>query len=82
MKRETLDRLNADRAAKRPVALVTETASGGQWLVYADAGATDAALPEDMLAEARTALADDRSATSELNGTSYFIQVHNPPLRI
>ena len=82
MKRKTLDRLNADRADNRPVALVTETASGGQWLVYSDAVSPGAALPEDMLAEARAALADDRSATRELDGRSYFIQVHNPPLRL
>ena len=80
MKRATLDRLNADRTEKRPVALVTETASGGQWLVHADDAS--AGLPDDVLRKARAALAGDRSATSELNGKSYFIQVHNPPLRL
>ncbi len=106
MKRGTLDQVNADRAENRPVALVTETAFGAQWLVYGDAvspgadlsqdpsadlsqdpGADlsqdpGAGLPQDMVTQARAALADDRSATCDVDGKSYFIQVHNPPLRL
>jgi len=82
MKRGTLERLNADRAEKRPVALVTETASGAQWLVYAEAVSPDAGLAEDVAVRARAALADDRSAILDADGKPYFIQVHNPPLRL
>jgi xanthine dehydrogenase accessory factor len=80
MKRETLERLNTDRAEKRPVALVTETASGSQWLVHEDGAAP--ALPEAVATAARAALADDRSTTFDTEDASYFIQVHNPPLRL
>ena len=82
MRRDTLERLNADRAENRPVALVTKTASGAQWLVYGDAVSPDADLPQEMVSEARTALADDRSATCDVEGASYFIQTHNPTLRL
>ena len=82
MKRGTLERLNADRAEKRSVALVTETASGAQWLVYAEAVSPDAGLAEDVAVRARAALADDRSAILDADGKPYFIQVHNPPLRL
>ena len=82
MKRGTLERLNADRAEKRSVALVTETASGAQWLVYAEAVSPDAGLVEDVAVRARAALADDRSAILDADGKPYFIQVHNPPLRL
>jgi len=82
MKRGTLERLNADRAEKRSVALVTETASGAQWLVYAEAVSPDAGLAEDVAVRARAALGDDRSAILDADGKPYFIQVHNPPLRL
>jgi len=82
MKRGTLERLNAERVEKRPIALVTQTASGEQWLVYADAVWPGTDLTENLLTAARAALTDDRSARFEANGTSYFIQVHNPPLRL
>ena len=82
MKRGTLERLSADRAEKRSVALVTETASGAQWLVYAEAVSPDAGLAEDVAVRARAALSDDRSAILDADGKPYFIQVHNPPLRL
>ena len=91
MKRDLLDRLNGDRAEKRPVTLVTETAaggqvtesaSGGQWLVYEDSVAPEPPPPDEVIAAARTALANDRSATHDAAGAGYFIQVHNPPLRL
>jgi xanthine dehydrogenase accessory factor len=82
MKRQTLDRLNADKAAKRPVALVSETASGVQTLVYGDGETSGQTLPDELLSQARKALTDDRSASVEIAGTPYFIQVHNPPLRM
>ena len=82
MRRDILERLNADRSENRPVALVTEIVSGAQQLVYSNAVSPDADLPQDILSEARAALADDRSATCDVDGKSYFIQAHNPPLRL
>lgn len=82
MKREILDRLNADRKRKQPVALVSKIGSGGQTLVYADTDTYGDKIPEEILAKARAALADDQSAGSELAGKKYFIQAHNPPLRL
>jgi xanthine dehydrogenase accessory factor len=82
MKRDILDRLNADRENKRLVALVSNTGSGGQTLVYADAPGCGEDLPEELLSQARTALADDRSTIVENDGKQYFIQVHSPPLRL
>ena len=35
-----------------------------------------------MAVRARAALADDRSAILDADGKPYFIQVHNPPLRL
>lgn len=82
MRRDTLEQLNADRAEKRPVALVTEISSGAQRLVYSKGVSPGAELPQDLLSEARSALTDDRSTTCSLDGKSYFIQIHNPPLRL
>ena len=82
MKRATLDRLFAERAAKRPVALVTSLDGGGQSLVTTEETHGDLALPLGIVAAARTALRSDRSGTIEADGSRYFIRVYNPPLRM
>ncbi|MBT3927812.1 MAG: XdhC family protein [Rhodospirillaceae bacterium] len=82
MKRGMLDRLNADRENKRPVALVSETGAGSQTLVYEDEQTSGEELPQEVLSQARAALANDRSEAVENGGKQYFIQVHNPPLRL
>ncbi len=81
MKRALLDRLNADRAAKRPVALVTRLEGGAQTLVYGD-GSDGEGLPAAAVDAARRALVDDKSAPVEIDDTTYFVHVHNPPLRL
>ena len=83
MQRSVLDRLNQDRADKRAVALVTAMEGGAQTLVYGDSDPIGPPLPDDILSAARDALTVDRSgsATDAGDGT-YFIQVHNPPLRM
>jgi xanthine dehydrogenase accessory factor len=73
---ETLGRLQADRAAGRPVALLTRLSDGHQCL-----------WPEDacpgVLAEAATAaLREDAARTVTLDGEPWFIHQHNPPLRL
>ena len=80
MKRELLDALLADRAAKKPVVLATTLGTGEQWLICAN-GCTPGA-PDDVIAAARAALAADKSQTVEGPDGPVFLQVHNPPLRM
>ncbi len=80
MKRALFDSLQAARAAKRPVAVVTELENGQQVLLDGDTRAGDLALNETELALANKALADDRSGP--LEETNLFVQVFNPPLRL
>jgi xanthine dehydrogenase accessory factor len=82
MKRAALDRLLAERADKRPVALVISLDGSGQSLVTAEETHGDLALPLDIVAAARTALRSDRSGLSEVAGNRYFIRVYNSPLRM
>ncbi|WP_119458447.1 XdhC family protein [Rhodospirillaceae bacterium SYSU D60014] len=82
MKRAILDRLVADRAADRPVALATDLESGLQSLIYEGDTHGDFVLDSDILATARQALRDDRSAIVEAAGRRIFLQVHNPALRL
>lgn len=80
MKRAVLDRLQAARAAKQPVALVTDLATGIQGLVF-DADATgDLVLTADQRAAVRAALAEDRSG--RLGDGGPFVHVYTPPLRL
>ena len=67
MKRGLLDELQASRAARRSVAVVTELASGAQQLV---ARGEDPALDE--------AFRFDQSGVRD----GHFIHIHNPPLRL
>ena len=82
MKTGLLDRLLAERAAKRPAALVTSLNGGGQSLVTAEETHGDLALPLNVVAAARTALRSDRSGTVEADHSRFFIRVYNPPLRM
>ncbi len=80
MLRETLDRLIAAREEGRAVALATELDSGRQWLIGPDHAPEDA--PEEVVAAARAALADDRSRTVEGPSGPLFVQAHTPPWRM
>jgi xanthine dehydrogenase accessory factor len=82
MKRAILDRLVADRAAKRPVVLATDIESGLQSLIYEQDSHGDLTLDPEVLTAARRALRDDRSGIIEAGGRRVFLQVHNPPLRL
>ncbi|GIK96566.1 MAG: hypothetical protein BroJett029_07750 [Alphaproteobacteria bacterium] len=82
MKRDLLDRLLADRAAKRPTAIATDLDSGIQALVRLDDVRGDLALDTAMLEAARTALRADRSGILDIAGRRIFLQVSNPPLRM
>ena len=82
MKRALLDILLAERAAKHPVALVTEIPGGAQALVTE--GGTEGALSLDeaALAQIRPMLRRDQSGTVEIEGRRLFVQCTNPPPRL
>ncbi|HEY6431462.1 MAG TPA: XdhC family protein, partial [Acetobacteraceae bacterium] len=42
----------------------------------------DPTQPPDLNQAAETALRDDRSGTVKVSGTDWFLQAHNPPLRL
>ena len=71
-----LARLQAARMAGTPVALATALPGGLQLLLPDD----DA--PPALADAAQTVLMRDRSATVEIDGAAWFIQAHNPPLRL
>lgn len=82
MKAHVLAELRADRAAKRPVALVTNLGSGAQGLVRLAGPDRPEGWSNGVLDAARQALIEDRSQTYEAEDGRFFIQVHNPPYRM
>ena len=82
MKRALLDRLLAERAAKHPVALVTEIPGGGQALVTENGVEGELALDGTALAEIRPMLSRDKSGMLEVEGRRLFVQCHTPPPRL
>ncbi|MDO9498788.1 XdhC family protein [Falsiroseomonas sp.] len=73
---DLLARLNEARAAKRPVALLTRLPDGAQTLFPGDS------LPDALAAEAAAALRADKARNLVLDGETWFIHPHNPPLRL
>jgi len=73
---QTLARLQAARAAQRPIVLLTRLSDGVQRLWPEDA------LPGALADAAQQALNSDRTATLPLDGEDWFLQPHNPPLRL
>jgi len=82
MKRALLDRLLAERAAKHPVALVTEIPGGGQALVTENGVEGELTLDGTALAEIRPMLSRDKSGIVEVEGRRLFVQCHTPPPRL
>jgi xanthine dehydrogenase accessory factor len=82
MKRALLDRLLAERAAKQPVALVTEFPGGAQALVTAGGVEGELTLDGTALAEIRPMLSRDKSGIVEVEGSRLFVQCHTPPPRL
>jgi xanthine dehydrogenase accessory factor len=68
--------LTAARAAKRPVVVATRLPDGAQCLLPSP----DA--PPELAAAAARALAADQTGTVKLADGSWFLHVHNPPLRL
>ena len=77
MKLDTLKKLNAERAARRPVIVVTDTANGEQRLVKATDFAADPL--RDALAKQ---LRMGKSATVEVDGKKLFLNVYAPTARM
>jgi xanthine dehydrogenase accessory factor len=82
MKQLLLERLLADRAGKKPVALVTDLDGGSQAIVYETDAVGDLVLDDTALSVARQALRSDESGIVETGGKRLFVQIHNPPPRL
>ncbi len=81
MTRELLSRLLADLAAKRPVVLATDLATGEARLVHPftpEPGLDDPSLA----AAARAAAERDESEKLDTAGKTVFLRVFNPPVRV
>ena len=77
MKLATLSELNAERAARRPVIVVTDVASGEQRMVKADAFARD-----PLQAELAKQLRMGKSGMIEAGGKKLFLNVYAPTARL
>jgi xanthine dehydrogenase accessory factor len=77
MKLATLAELNAERAARRPVIVVTDTANGEQRLVKAKDFAAD-----PLRNELAAALRMGKSGTIEVSGKKLFLNVYAPTARL
>lgn len=77
MKLETLAQLNAERAARRPVVLVTDMAGGEQRLVKAVDISTD-----PLRAELAKQLRMGKSGMIEADGKKLFLNVHAPTAKL
>jgi len=82
MKSSDLERIVADRAAKRPFALVTDLKSGEQIIFYSTANIGEFSFGSEIALASAAALQTDESGIAEAGGRRVFIQVHNPPLRL
>ena len=77
MKLETLTQVNVERAARRPVIVITDTANGEQRLVKAKDIATD-----PLGAELSKQLRMGKSGTIESGGKKLFLNVYAPTARL
>jgi xanthine dehydrogenase accessory factor len=82
MRTGDLQKIVADRAAKRPFALVTELRSGEQAIYYGKQNTNKFPFAAEIALAADDALHADASGIAEAAGRGFFIQVHNPPLRL
>lgn len=82
MKAATLERLLAERRARRAVALVTRLSDGAQSLVWDKDWNGDVALTAPQLAEARRLLAAGRSALIEEAPERLFVRAYGVPPRL
>ncbi|MEM7428572.1 MAG: XdhC family protein [Pseudomonadota bacterium] len=77
MKSEILQRVLKARQSRQALAVITRLADGEQRIVLRDA------LEGDPFAEAlETAFRFDKSQVAEHHGDEYFLDIHNPPLKM
>ena len=76
MKSATLARLQAERAAKRAVVLLTRLSDGAQLLWPGDE------MPAELVEASKAALGSEEADNVTLGDEIWFIHPHNPPLRI
>ena len=76
MKSATLARLQAERAAKRAVVLLTRLSDGAQLLWPGDE------MPAELVEASKAALGSEEAGNVTLGEDSWFVHPHNPPLRI
>jgi xanthine dehydrogenase accessory factor len=72
--------LVADVAAKRPVVLAVELATGGARLLHP--AEPEPGLDPALVAAASDAIGRDESGKVELGGVTWFLRVYNPPVRV
>ena len=77
MKQDTLTELNAERAARRAVVVVTDVASGDQRLIKAANAASD-----PLHAELDKHLRMGKSGMIEIDGKKLFLNVYAPTARL
>ena len=73
---ETLEKLDAARAAKQPVVLATRLPDGEQRLL------PDSDAPQALRDAAGQALRQDKSTTATIGDETWFLHAHNPPMRL
>ena len=79
---DILAKLQAARAAKRPVALVTNLRSGAQKLVFDGESEGPLCIDIDMMAGAIEMLKRDESGTLQTGAGAIFVHSFNPPPRL
>lgn len=77
---DTLDGVLSAVAAKRPVVLAVDLATGEARLVHP--AEPDPGLDPALVAAARQAAARDESVKVELGAATWFLRVYNPPVRV
>lgn len=82
MKSAILEKLQAARAAKTPVALATNLRSGQQRLIFGDGSDGELCLDMDMIIAAGEALKRDAHIRFATPAGEVFVQVYNPPPRL
>ncbi len=82
MRRDILDAILEARAAKRPVALATDLATGTQSLIDGATTRGDLAVGPEVRAAVDDVLRADKGRTVVDGNRQIFVQPFNPPLRL